>query len=71
MLFLADILPTAFEVGVLNGAVEPGDTVAIVGAGPIGLATIMTAGLYTPAGTSSLSTSPMLVSSRRGSSAPM
>ena len=48
VLFLADILPTAFEVGVLNGAVEPGDTVAIVGAGPIGLATIMTAGLYTP-----------------------
>jgi alcohol dehydrogenase len=48
VLFLADILPTAFEVGVLNGAVMPGDTVAIVGAGPIGLAAIMTAGLYTP-----------------------
>jgi len=43
VLFLADILPTAFEVGVLNGGVQPGDTVAIVGAGPIGLATIMTA----------------------------
>ncbi len=49
VLFLADILPTAFEVGVLNGGVKPGDTVAIVGAGPIGLATIMTARLYTPA----------------------
>jgi alcohol dehydrogenase len=47
-LFLADILPTAFEVGVLNGGVEPGDTVAIVGAGPIGLAAVMTARLYTP-----------------------
>jgi alcohol dehydrogenase len=48
VLFLADILPTGFEVGVLNGRVEPGDTVAVVGAGPIGLATIMTAKLYTP-----------------------
>jgi alcohol dehydrogenase len=49
VLFLADILPTAFEVGVLNGGIEPGDTVAIVGAGPIGLAAVMTAQLYTPA----------------------
>jgi alcohol dehydrogenase len=48
VLFLADILPTAFEVGVLNGGIEPGDTVAIVGAGPIGLAAIMTAKLFTP-----------------------
>ena len=48
VLFLADILPTAFECGVLNGRVEPGDTVAIVGAGPIGLAAIMTAKLFTP-----------------------
>ncbi len=48
VLFLADILPTAFECGVLNGRVEPGDTVAIVGAGPIGLATVMTAKLFTP-----------------------
>jgi alcohol dehydrogenase len=48
VLFLADILPTAFEVGVLNGGVQPGDTIAIVGAGPIGLAVIMTAKLYTP-----------------------
>src|SRR6266571_3307350 len=49
VLFLADILPTAYEVGVLNGRVEPGDTVVIVGAGPIGLAAVLTAGLYTPA----------------------
>ena len=49
VLFLADILPTAFEVGILNGRVEPGDTVAIVGAGPIGLAAVLTAKLFTPA----------------------
>jgi alcohol dehydrogenase len=49
VLFLADILPTAYEVGVLNGKVDAGDTVAVVGAGPIGLATVMTAWLYTPA----------------------
>ena len=48
VLFLADILPTAYEVGVLNGMVAPGDVVAIVGAGPIGLAAILTARLYTP-----------------------
>ncbi len=48
VLFLADILPTAFEVGVMNGGIQPGDTVAVVGAGPIGLATIMTAKLFTP-----------------------
>ena len=46
---LADILPTSYEVGVLNGAVTPGDTVAIVGAGPIGLAAVLTAKLYSPA----------------------
>jgi len=49
VLFLADILPTAYEVGVLNGNVDTGDTVVIVGAGPIGLATVLTAKLYTPA----------------------
>jgi alcohol dehydrogenase len=49
VLFLADILPTAYEVGVLAGRVSPGDTVAIVGVGPIGLAAIMTARLFTPA----------------------
>jgi len=45
---LADILPTSYEVGVLNGQVRPGDTVVIVGAGPIGLAAILTARLYSP-----------------------
>ena len=48
VLFLADILPTSYEVGVLAGKLRPGDTVAIVGAGPIGLAAVMTANLYTP-----------------------
>jgi alcohol dehydrogenase len=47
-LFLTDILPTAYEVGVLNGVVSPGDTVAVVGAGPVGLAAILTAQLFTP-----------------------
>jgi alcohol dehydrogenase len=45
---LSDILPTAFECGVLNGKVQPGDTVAIVGAGPIGLAALLTAQFYSP-----------------------
>jgi alcohol dehydrogenase len=48
VLFLADILPTAYEVGVLNGKVSPGDVVAIIGAGPVGLAAMLTAQLYTP-----------------------
>lgn len=48
MILLADILPTSYEVGVLAGAVQPGDVVAIVGAGPIGLAAILTARLYSP-----------------------
>jgi len=46
---LSDILPTALECGVLNGQVKPGDTVAIVGAGPIGLAALLTAQFYSPA----------------------
>jgi alcohol dehydrogenase len=46
---LSDILPTGFECGVLNGQVKPGDSVAIVGAGPVGLATLLTARLYSPA----------------------
>jgi len=46
---LSDILPTAFECGVLNGKVQPGSTVAIVGAGPIGLAALLTAQFYAPA----------------------
>jgi alcohol dehydrogenase len=46
---LADILPTSYEVGVLNGQVRPGDTVVVVGTGPIGLAAILGARLYSPA----------------------
>jgi len=46
---LSDILPTGLECGVLNGQVHPGDTVAIVGAGPVGLAALLTAQFYTPA----------------------
>ncbi|HEU5475545.1 MAG TPA: zinc-dependent alcohol dehydrogenase family protein [Actinophytocola sp.] len=45
---LADILPTSYEVGVRNGGVQPGDTVVVVGAGPIGLAAILAARLYSP-----------------------
>jgi alcohol dehydrogenase len=48
ILMLADILPTAYEVGVLNGGVRPGDVVAIVGAGPIGLSAITGARLLSP-----------------------
>jgi alcohol dehydrogenase len=48
VLYLADILPTGYEVGVLNGHVRPADTVAIVGAGPIGLAALLGARLYSP-----------------------
>ena len=47
-LMLADILPTGFEVGVLNGQVKPGDVVVVVGAGPIGLSATTAAQLYTP-----------------------
>jgi alcohol dehydrogenase len=46
---LSDILPTGFECGVLNGQVKPGDTIAIVGAGPVGLSALMTARFYSPA----------------------
>ena len=49
LVMLSDILPTGFECGVLNGQVKPGDTVAIVGAGPIGLAALLTAQFYSPA----------------------
>ena len=48
VLMLADIIPTSYEIGVLNGQVRPGDTVAIVGAGPIGLSAIKCAQLYSP-----------------------
>lgn len=49
LVMLSDILPTGFECGVLNGKVQPGGTVAIVGAGPIGLAALLTAQFYSPA----------------------
>ena len=49
LVMLSDILPTAFECGVLNGQVKPGDTVAIIGSGPIGLAALLTAQFYSPA----------------------
>jgi alcohol dehydrogenase len=49
LVMLSDILPTGFECGVLKGEVKPGDTIAIVGAGPVGLAALMTAQLYSPA----------------------
>lgn len=49
LVMLSDILPTGFECGVLNGKVEPGSMVAIVGAGPIGLAALLTAQFYSPA----------------------
>ena len=48
LVMLSDILPTGFECGVLNGKVKPGDTIAIVGAGPIGLAALLTAQFYSP-----------------------
>jgi alcohol dehydrogenase len=48
LVMLSDILPTGFECGVLNGKVQPGSTVAIVGAGPVGLAALLTAQFYSP-----------------------
>jgi len=48
LVMLSDILPTGFECGVLNGKVKPGDTIAIVGAGPIGMAALLTAQFYSP-----------------------
>jgi hypothetical protein len=49
LVMLSDILPTGFECGVLNGKVQPGSTIAIVGAGPIGLAALLTSQFYSPA----------------------
>jgi alcohol dehydrogenase len=48
ILMLADMLPTAYEVGVLNGGVRPGDVVAVVGCGPVGLSAITGARLFSP-----------------------
>lgn len=47
-ILLSDILPTGFEIGIQNGGVKPGDVVAIIGSGPVGLAAVMTARLYGP-----------------------
>lgn len=49
MVMLSDLLPTSFECGVLGGKVQPADTVAIVGAGPVGLAALLTAQFFAPA----------------------
>ena len=49
MVMLSDIFPTGFEIGVIKGAVKPGDKVLIDGAGPVGLAALITAQLYSPA----------------------
>lgn len=49
LVMLSDILPTGLEIGVINGAVKPGDTIAIVGAGPIGMSALLTAQFYSPA----------------------
>ncbi len=48
LVMLSDILPTGFEIGVLAGQIAPGDTVAIIGAGPVGLAALLTAQFYSP-----------------------
>lgn len=49
LVMLSDILPTGYEIGVLNGQVKPGDTIAIIGSGPIGMAALLTAQFYSPA----------------------
>ncbi|MFS8083396.1 MAG: zinc-dependent alcohol dehydrogenase family protein [Ginsengibacter sp.] len=49
LVMLSDILPTGHEIGVLNGNVKPGDTIAIVGAGPIGMSVLLTSQFYSPA----------------------
>jgi alcohol dehydrogenase len=49
LVMLSDILPTGFECGVLNGQVKPGDSIAIIGAGPVGMAALLTAQFYSPA----------------------
>ena len=49
LVMLSDILPTGHEIGVINGCVKPGDTIAIVGAGPVGMGALLTAQFYSPA----------------------
>ncbi|MGR6968604.1 zinc-dependent alcohol dehydrogenase family protein [Streptomyces cynarae] len=63
---LADIFPTAYEVGVLNGHVRPGDSVVVVGAGPIGLAAIATARLFAPERIVAVDTAAMRLDAAKG-----
>ncbi|MDN4593783.1 zinc-dependent alcohol dehydrogenase family protein [Polycladomyces subterraneus] len=49
LVMLSDIFPTSLEIGVINGEVQPGEVIAIVGAGPVGMASLLTAQLYSPA----------------------
>ena len=63
---LSDILPTSYEVGVLNGRVRPGDTVVVVGAGPVGLAAVLTARLYSPGRIISVDLAPARLEAARG-----
>lgn len=58
LVMLSDILPTGYECGVLNGQVQPGSTVAIVGAGPIGMASLITAQFFSPASIIMIDTDP-------------
>jgi len=66
VLMLADIGPTGYEVGVLNGAVRPGDTIAVVGAGPIGLSAMLTAQLFSPSETIAIDLSDSRLESAKG-----
>ena len=65
ILMLADILPTGYEVGVLAGCVRPGDVVAVVGAGPVGLAAIATARLFSPSHIVAIDLSPARLNAAR------
>lgn len=49
LVMLSDILPTGHEIGVINGCVKPGDTIAIIGAGPVGMSVLLTSQFYSPA----------------------
>jgi alcohol dehydrogenase len=66
LVMLSDILPTGFEIGVLAGQVKPGDTVAIVGAGPVGMAALLTAQFYSPARLIAIDTDPNRLAQARG-----
>lgn len=49
LLMLSDILPTGYEIGVLPAKIQKGESVAIVGAGPVGLAALVTLQSFNPA----------------------